>query len=346
LDTRTTYFFPKLIGAYILWWLFWSAVQTFVLHRLELDWGIAIADALISNILLGLVVFITLIIYRFYQPGKVNRLYRFIWGITIAVLFCVLLKWILFQLFSTDQEYLDFVQKSIPVRFIYSLITIAYMTLLSWMWNRLSEQQEDDKRQNDFEKLMKEAELTKLRQQLQPHFLFNSLNSISALIIAKPEEARKMIHQLSDFLRGTLKNEQQSVTLSEEVDHLKLYLEIEKVRFGHRLTIDIQSDEESSRCTLPSLLLQPIVENAIKFGLYDISEKITISVTTQIQGTYLFIEIKNPFDPQTQNANKGLGFGLSSIARRLHLLYARTDLLTTQKDGETFITTLKIPQHS
>jgi two-component system, LytTR family, sensor kinase len=330
----------------MLWWLFWSVVQTFVLHRLEQDWEIAIADALISNILLGLAAFITLIFYRFYQPGKINLLYRFIWGITITVLFCVFLKWILFQLFPGNQAYLDFVQKSIPVRFIYSLITIAYITLLSWMWNRLSEQQKDNKRQNDLEKLVKEAELTKLRQQLQPHFLFNSLNSISALIIAKPEEARKMIHQLSDFLRGTLKNEQQSVTLSEEVDHLKLYLEIEKVRFGHRLTIDIRSDEESSLCTLPSLLLQPIVENAIKFGLYDISEKITISVTTQVQGAYLFIEIKNPFDPQTQNASRGLGFGLSSIARRLHLLYARADLLTTRKDGETFITTLKIPQNS
>jgi two-component system LytT family sensor kinase len=231
------------------------------------------------------------------------------------------------------------------VRFAYAFLTIAYTTLLEWMWNKLSEQTESEKRHSDFEQLVKEAELTKLRQQLQPHFLFNSLNSISALVVTKPTEARKMIHQLSDFLRGTLKNEQQSVTLSEELDHLKLYLEIEKVRFGHRLTVEIHSQEESRACSLPSLLLQPIVENAIKFGLYDVSEEITISIFTQLQDSYLFVEIKNPFDPQTQNANKGLGFGLSSIARRLHLLYARNDLLITKKEGTIFITTLKIPQN-
>jgi two-component system LytT family sensor kinase len=85
----------------------------------------------------------------------------------------------------------------------------------------------------------------KLRQQLQPHFLFNSLNSISALAGSQPEKARHMIQQLSDFLRGTLKrDEQQSVTLEEELHHLQLYLDIEKVRFGSRLQTDIQVEEE------------------------------------------------------------------------------------------------------
>jgi len=346
LDTRIKYSFPKVAAAYSIWWLFWCAVQIVVLHRLELGWTISLTDSLISNLLLAVALITTIFSYRFYQPGKTNRLYRVVWTITITILFCVLLKWILIQLFPGNTAYFNFIEKSMPVRFAYALLTIAYTTLLGWIWNKLSEQTENEKRHSDFEQLMKEAELTKLRQQLQPHFLFNSLNSISALVVTKPTEARKMIHQLSDFLRGTLKNEQQSVTLSEELDYLKLYLEIEKVRFGHRLTVDIHSEKESSACTMPSLLLQPIVENAIKFGLYDVSEEITISISTQLQGAYLFVEIKNPFDPQTQNANKGLGFGLSSIARRLHLLYARNDLLTTKKEGTTFITPLKIPQNA
>jgi two-component system LytT family sensor kinase len=344
LNLESKYSFPKLLGAYIVWWLFWSAVQIFVLHRLELDWSIAIIDSVVTNIILAIIVFVTLMIYRFYQPGRANRIYRFIWGLTITVIFCVLLKWILFHFFSENKNYLDFVEKSIPIRFIYALLTVTYMTLFSWLWSKLSEQKENDKRQSDFEKLVNEAELTKLRQQLQPHFLFNSLNSISALTLSKPEEARKMIQQLSDFLRGTLKNEKQSITLSEELEHLRLYLEIEKVRFGHRLSVLIDADAESRSCQLPSLLLQPIVENAIKFGLYDVSEEITISVKTKMQGSNLIVEVKNPFDPQTQDANKGVGFGLSSIARRLYLLYARNDLLTTKKEGTTFITTLKIPK--
>ena len=96
--------------------------------------------------------------------------------------------------------------------------------------------QEHEQRKADAEKLAKEAELFKLRQQLQPHFLFNSLNSINALIGMRPEEARKMVQQLSDFLRGTIKKEEtQWVSLEEELQYLQLYLDIEKVRFGNRL---------------------------------------------------------------------------------------------------------------
>ena len=117
-------------------------------------------------------------------------------------------------------------------------------------------------------------------QQLQPHFLFNSLNSINALIGFKPDEARKMIHQLSDFLRGTLKkdDDQLQVTLNDELQHLNLYLEIEKVRFGHRLQTEISCDERSGSAKLPSMLLQPIVENAIKFGLYDTTGEVVVSL--------------------------------------------------------------------
>lgn len=213
------------------------------------------------------------------------------------------------------------------------------------MWNLLNEQKEQEQRKTEAEQLVKEAELVKLRQQLQPHFLFNSLNSISALAGSKPDEARKMIQQLSDFLRGTLKkDEQKVVSLKEEMQHLNLYLEIEKVRFGHRLTIDIHVEHDLWNAMIPPLLLQPIVENAIKFGLYGTIEDIVVTVSAQTEAGYLFVEVKNPFDPQTQTAARGTGFGLSSIQRRLFLLYGRHDLLSTEKKDSTFITRLKIPQ--
>ena len=108
--------------------------------------------------------------------------------------------------------------------------------MVSVIWYNWQEQSEQEVRKQDAEKLTKEAELFKLRQQLQPHFLFNSLNSINALIGSRPQEARKMVQQLSDFLRGTIrKEEHQWVTLKEELQYLQLYLDIEKVRFGHRL---------------------------------------------------------------------------------------------------------------
>lgn len=247
-------------------------------------------------------------------------------------------------LFAEDPAFMSFVEKSIPLRFEFVLVVTLLVTLLIWLTGNLSEQSEAEKRHADSEQLLKEAELSGLKQQLQPHFLFNSLNSISALVASKPQEARKMIQQLSDFLRGTLKkDDKQLVKLSEEIEHLKLYLEIEKVRFGHRLIVDIKTSNESLNCLLPSLLLQPVVENAIKFGLYDSIGEVTIHIESKLNGDQLEIDVRNPFDVQTQSANKGTGFGLNSLQRRLYLLYARNDLLTTQKSENIFITRLKIP---
>jgi len=344
LNPRLPYSLSKLLGFYVSWWLFWAAVQVFVLHRLQLGWEISVIDSLVSNSLLALSGFMALQMYRFYQPGKGNHMYRYVFAITIAILFCSALNWMLSRIFSQDTAYLLFLERSLPVRFIISLLIISFITLLNWLWSTLSEQKENEKRKSDSEQLMKEAELTKLRQQLQPHFLFNSLNSISALVATKPAEARKMVQQLSDFLRGTLKKEDQLVKLSEELEHLTLYLDIEKVRFGHRMKVEFNVSEESLQKQLPSLLLQPIVENAIKFGLYDITGDVTISILTAVHAPYLHIEIKNPFDPETKRAKAGVGFGLSSIQRRLYLLYARQDLLLTEKKENIFITTLKIPQ--
>lgn len=306
-----------MISVYSAWWLFWSLVQAVVLHRLGLEWEISFIDSFVSNILLGGLSLTAITIYRFYQPGKGNRIYRFIYALGITSFFCIALKWILEQLVPTQTEYLDFLDLSMPLRFIGALLIVSFITLLNWMWNALKDQKEQEQRRNEAEQLAKEAELVKLRQQLQPHFLFNSLNSISALAGSRPEEARKMIQQLSDFLRGTLKkDEQQTVPLKEELEHLRLYLEIEKVRFGHRLNIEINVTDEVKEASIPPLLLQPIVENAIKFGLYGTIDQIVVSMDAQFDQGYLHLEIKNPFDVQTQSAGRGTGFGLSSIQRR------------------------------
>src|SRR5438094_1144172 len=129
--------------------------------------------------------------------------------------------------------------------------------MLSLLWYTQQSQQADTQRKLDMERLAREAELNKLRQQLQPHFLFNSLNSISALTGSQPEKARHMIQQLSDFLRGTLRKEDnQWSTLKEELEYLQLYLDIEKVRFGYRLQTNVECEQEALQMKLPSLLLQ------------------------------------------------------------------------------------------
>lgn len=345
LKNETIYSFKRMAFGYSVWWIFWALMQTFVLHRLHLSWNVAITDSFVFNGLIALSSFSASCLYRYYQPSRENRAYRLAFGFLITIFFCYVFNRLLQQIYTANEEYLKFLDASMPVRFIFALMTMGFVNIMSSFSNSLQEQKNREEREMETKQLVKEAELLKLRQQLQPHFLFNSLNSISALVSSQPEEARKMIYQLSDFLRGTLKkDEQQLVSLQEELQHLSLYLDIEKVRFGHRLVIEMNIEKETSTAKIPPLLLQPIVENAIKFGLYGTIDKITVSIKAQIEDSNLILEIKNPFDEQTQNAKKGTGFGLSSVQRRLFLLYSRNDLITAERQEGNFITRLKIPQ--
>lgn len=272
----------------------------------------------------------------------------FSWSIGMTIFSTLIQSLILKQYFQENAVYVIFLQQSIYVRAAFNFLMIAFITLTSWLWFNAVEQQENEKQKDSMERLAREAELSNLRLQLQPHFLFNSLNSISALVGTNPEQARNMIQQLSDFLRGTIrKDDSLLVLLEEEIKHLRLYLDIEKIRFGHRLMTSIQADDQSLKSKLPSLLLQPIVENAIKFGLYDTVGEITISIIAKIENKQLVIEVKNPFDSTTsQPIRQGTGFGLNSIRRRLYLMYSQNDLLEAKNDGEIFTTLIKIPQVS
>ncbi len=333
------------VSGYFGWWLFWIFVQFIVLHRLGWTWQISLSDSVVSNLLLALAGYITQNTYRFYRPGSDKRIQRFSYSIalTFAYMFC--LQWILAHLFAGNKNYLKFLEDSLSIRYTFSLLMIALITVTNWLWFFMKEQEENKKRTLETEKLVRDAELTALHQQLQPHFLFNSLNSISALVVTQPAEARKMVQQLSDFLRGTLKKDElQLVKLSDELQHLNLYLEIEKVRFGHRLTTNVEVDEVSLNMYLPSLLLQPLLENAIKFGLYDTIEDVTIGIHTKNENNCLIIQIRNPYDAETASPKKGIGFGLKSVQRRLYLIYARQDLLSYEQKENTFTSTLLIPQ--
>lgn len=313
----------------------------------QFDWRITLLDSTVTNVLLAGSCLLISNNLRYYRPEKDWFVNLLIWCLLLALLWMGISYGILVACMPDQEEYLTFFRQTLLLRFGVAFHSISWVALVSMLWYNQQDQQAQLKRQGEAEKLAREAELYKLRQQLQPHFLFNSLNSISALVGTRPEEARRMIHQLSDFLRGTLKKEEeQQVTLAEELTYLDLYLSIEKVRFGHRLCTQIQCDQEAAACRLPSMLLQPIVENAIKFGLYDTTEGVTILIRAEAQAgdNLLAILVQNPFDPLTARPREGTGFGLAGIERRLFLLFARHDLLQTKAEGELFTTILKIPQ--
>jgi LytS/YehU family sensor histidine kinase len=314
-----------------------------VLTSTGYDWQPALYDSLISNIVLAGTTLLVSVTLQYYLPDQ-NK-YGYLLGLCGALTFLWLFisRGVLLLFLKKGSEYESFFSQSLLLRGATGFLIIGCMALISVLWYTLQNQQEAERRKNDADKLLKDAELNNLRQQLQPHFLFNSLNSINALVGTQPQKARTMILQLSEFLRGTLKKEQYEwITLEEELQHLDLYLEIEKVRFGHRLSTRIMNETKEAK--LPVMILQPIVENAIKFGLYDTTGEIEITVEAKMVGNQLILQITNPFDSETSTPNKGTGFGLSSVSRRLHLLFARRDLLETTTERNTFTTIIKIPQ--
>jgi len=337
----------RIVSAYVAWWVALILVEAYaIVNTFNFSWTIALADSVNMNLLIATAGYVTFTSLRYYQPNAKNAIYLIIWSITLAVICSIAHRYLMmWNLFPQEDRYHEYLFASQLIRGLLIWFMITLIGVISWIWFYLQDQRAGEKREHDTAKLAREAELASLRQQLQPHFLFNSLNSISALAGSKPEEARKMIQQLSDFLRGTIKKDDQKlVTLQEELKHLQLYLDIEKVRFGHRLKTEVKQAENTHSLSLPSLLLQPLVENAIKFGLYDTIGEITIRIVTMSIDHQLIIRIENPFDPATSNPRQGTGFGLESVKRRLYLLYARNDLLTTLQIEDIFITEVKIPQ--
>ncbi|MBK8951415.1 MAG: histidine kinase [Chitinophagaceae bacterium] len=217
--------------------------QAVILHWFGISWQNSIIDSAVSNVMLILCSLLIIMILRFYLPKYEQYINILSLCLLLAVIWVFLSKWILILLIgNSDLPYGNLLTHSLPVSFSIGLLLFGCLTLISILWFNQKEQKENEKRKADAEKLAKEAELFKLRQQLQPHFLFNSLNSINALIGSRPGEARKMVQQLSDFLRGTIKkDEKQWVSLHEELQYLQLYLDIEKVRFGNRLATSIDA---------------------------------------------------------------------------------------------------------
>lgn len=322
----------------------WTIVQSITLFWYEIPLYYAIIDSIISAATITVACYVVANALHYYQPGNEKVLYILVWVLSLSVFSIVIIRYGIGWSIPNN-DYQQFVDYSILLRFLAASLLIGWMALMNVLWNIQQNNSESEKRKVDAEKIAREAELYNLRQQLQPHFLFNSLNSVIALISTKPEQARTMVFQLSDFLRGTLhKDDQKLLGLMEEVEHLQLYLDIEKVRFGHRLNVDIHIDETIRDSQLPAMIVQPLLENAIKYGLYDTISQVDIKINVQRKDNMLMIQISNPFDPENIHIQKSSGFGLRSVERRLFLIYGRTDLLQTRAEKETFTATITIPQ--
>ncbi len=202
---------------------------------------------------------------------------------------------------------------------------------------------EAERRQARSELLARDAELQLLRTQINPHFLFNSLNSISALTTIDPAAARQMTIELAQFFRITVAlSEKQVIALDEEIALCESFLAIEKIRFGKKLQAAFVIDDAARHCMIPPMLLQPLVENAIKHGIRDLSDGGTISINATVRGDELHVSVENPIDP-APTAIPGQGVGLHNIRQRLTNIYAEKAQIRWTRTEAQFAVGMVLP---
>ena len=200
------------------------------------------------------------------------------------------------------------------------------------------------RRESEATLLAGRAELRALRAQINPHFLYNSLNSISALTSIDPGKARDMCIQLSDFLRNTLgMSEQSSIPLRQELDLVRTYLAIERVRFGKRLAVCEQIPEHCEADAVPPLILQPLVENAIVHGIANVIEDGFLKLTAEHADGKLRLIVENSYDPESKRSRQ-VGFGLDSIRKRLNVIYGPQAGIRVSTEGNQFRVELALPR--
>lgn len=189
----------------------------------------------------------------------------------------------------------------------------------------------------------RDAELRALKAQINPHFLFNSLNSITALIATDPMRAREMCIRLGDFLRNTLGlGERESISWKEELQLARTYLDVEQVRYGARLRVEMNVDEACADCLVPPLVLQPLIENAVKHGIATLVDGGTIKVEGHLNGGFLEVSVENGFDPDCPSPRRN-GLGLRNVRGRLETRFGPEAMLSARATQNQFRAEMVFP---
>ena len=221
------------------------------------------------------------------------------------------------------------------------IVTGALLYLLSVAFHYLVLALE---RESAVETLAREAELKALKAQLDPHFLFNSLNSISSLCGSNPSSARTLTTLLAEYLRRSLRiGSAESITLSEELELASSYLAIERIRFGPRLEFEQQIDEDVRACRVPPLLLQPLVENAVTHGIGNMIEGGVVQIAARRDGAHLRISVENACDPDRPSPKRGMGIGLANTRRRVATFYGKDSRVDVTNEPGRFRVALELP---
>ena len=336
----------------IVWWLVWLFLALGQSLLFYFAYGsftnLSIIDSLVSLIIYSGIALSLWYPFSFFNSG-VTRIPALISnlvaiGALSVTLWVLITKFLMTTVLPEESNYQAYWNATFPYRigtgvFIYGLIILTYYLFVS-----LSNLSEKNAKEAKLESLVTETELKMLRSQINPHFLFNSLNSISSLTITDPEKARDMVVKLSEFMRYALsRKDEQPVTLQNELENLRLYLDIEKVRFGDKLTTEEIIEPGCLDLKIPVMLLQPLFENAVKHGVYECTDSVRIITQAKIIDGYFEINISNNYDP-APSLKRGTGTGLLNVTRRLELFYGKKASIKTLKENGIYSVTLYIPK--
>jgi LytS/YehU family sensor histidine kinase len=205
--------------------------------------------------------------------------------------------------------------------------------------------QRQQKKERELRELAFQSEINALRAQIEPHFLFNTLNSISASVPPTLEKTRVLIAQLADTFRYALRvSVSQFVALGDEIDFLKTWLALEKQRFGERLAIDYQIDANAVGVMVPPMILQPLVENALNHGIAPKIDGGTVTIQCEVRNEWVYVAVSDTGVGYTGDLKEILykSVGLSNISKRLKLLYNQSLQVELQQEGLRFSFTIPL----
>jgi len=338
----------KNLAIYLLVWL-----SVMASYQANLSWGIglelkyALTDNLIFNIFLvglGLSLWYSAKYISFENKAVVKIFLSHIFGgIFISAIWLALGYFLISSFVAIDKTYTEFFLSTLPWRYLIGVLYYFLFTAFYYVIIYYSDYQERTIKESELRNLVTQAELKSLKFQINPHFIFNSLNSMSALTVINPDKARNMILKLADFLRYTLaSNERQTTSLSDEIKNIRLYLDIEKIRFEDKFEFIEEVEEKCLTIKVPSMILQPLLENAIKHAVYEALDKVTLNLTAKVKNDFMEIKVQNNFDANSV-VKSGTGIGLNNIKSRLELFYNQKDLLNIEKNNNVFCVCIYIP---
>jgi two-component system LytT family sensor kinase len=335
-----------LIG-YLIWWILPGSIHLFVLQNAySYPMDVVLFDSFISFILLALLGLSLWYLVRYSSFSKA-QLVRTIRTLFLSMLFLFViwagLSYLFLSLYTANSQDI-FVETGFWRALIFLpsyLLLMVFYALISFQ-EQINDHQIQEMRIHN---LLKETELNALKSQINPHFLFNSLNSASSLTLYDPPKAHTMIVKISDYFRGSLMlGKKKYSTLQEELDFSMLYLEIEKARFGDKFSVAAHLPDTLQRVQIPSYTLQPLVENAIKHGVYESSIPIKLDILVKQQGDVVVISFENNLDPDAgASTRKGTGTGLRNVEKRLQLAFGGENVMSWTKSDHHFKVEVRIP---